>query len=174
MTVNLGPFSFALTFGTSIPPNAFDYNPRCLSRSLNDWVTTNYLNWTDIDDLLNAPTIIDFQTLLSGIPPSLATLGIHGAAHNCVGESLADFFASPQDPAFMLLHGQIDRLWTTWQAADETSRRYAINGSSSIYYATTTPEATLNTMLDWNVLGESRTMLEVMSPLAYDYCYKYT
>jgi tyrosinase len=173
LTLSLGPFDFGLAFGTSIPSNAFEYNPRCFSRNLNNYVASTYNNQTDVDNVLAASDIIEFQTLLGGAPPTLANLGVHGAGHCTIGTTMQDFFASPADPAFMVFHGQIDRLWTLWQAEDPNTRRYAINGSSTIWYAPTTPEVTLDTVLEFNVLGPKKTMLELMSPTEYDFCYQY-
>jgi hypothetical protein len=54
----------------------------------------------------------DFQTVMQG------GTGVHSAAHFTIGSDPGgDFYTSPGDPAFWLLHGQIDRVWTIWQVS---------------------------------------------------------
>lgn len=99
------------------PKNAqadgFGNNPRCLRRDLGPYLTKNYATYTNIASLITSyKNIGDFQTVMQG------GTGVHSAAHFTIGSDPGgDFYTSPGDPAFFLLHGQIDRVWTIWQVS---------------------------------------------------------
>jgi tyrosinase len=42
--------------------------------------------------------------------------GYHGVVHNWVGGTMSDITVSPADPLFFMHHGEIDRIWSVWQA----------------------------------------------------------
>jgi tyrosinase len=169
MTVRFGPFQFSEVFAGVPPANWTVSNPRCLTRDLNDWGVAEYLQQEDIDELLAYTTIGDFQYNINAVA---STAGLHGGGHFGIGGVMFDFFASPQDPAFWLHHGQLDRIWAKWQDSD-AGRRYLWNGTSSIFNANTTAPVYNGTILDFSVLGEPITVEEVANPLAGPYCYQY-
>ncbi|KAH8669038.1 hypothetical protein BX600DRAFT_549271 [Xylariales sp. PMI_506] len=169
MTVYFGPFQFAEVFAGVAPSNWTVSNPRCLTRDLNDWGVATYLNQSDIDALLAYDTIGDFQYYINAVGNSA---GLHGGGHYSVGGVMFDFFASPQDPAFYLHHGMLDRIWSQWQSAEE-GRRYVWNGTSSILNANTTAAVYNGTELDFGVLASKITVEEVADPLSGPYCYQY-
>ncbi|KAF7183614.1 hypothetical protein CNMCM7691_003893 [Aspergillus felis] len=174
-TVRLGPFNMSEAFLDSLRPTAFADNPRCLSRSLNSWVIDHFNNQVAVDRVLSTRTITEFQQAMQNFPFKKAfTLGPHDAGHRSLGKDMLDLFASPQDPAFMLHHGMVDRLWTMWQNTDEAGRRYALNGSSSSFYKVNTPPVTLDTTVEFGILDRPRTLVELMNPREYDYCYRYS
>ncbi|KAJ5644069.1 domain di-copper centre [Penicillium longicatenatum] len=174
MQTHLGPFSRNLASLTKIPAPGFDYNPRCLNRSLNDWVASHYSNTTIVSRLMAAPDINGFQMVMDHWPARPdGVLGVHGAGHFSLGATLQDLFASPQDPAFMLHHAMIDRVWAKWQDAD-ASRRNALNGTNVITNPPWASLVTLDTIMEWGVLDRPRPIHEVMSPKMNKYCYKYT
>ncbi|KAJ5565778.1 hypothetical protein N7535_007416 [Penicillium sp. DV-2018c] len=175
MEIHLGPFDRNLASFTEIPAPGFDYNPRCFNRSLNSFVSQNYDNETIVDRLLAATDIADFQTVMDHWPARPdGVLGVHGGGHFSLGATLQDLFASPQDPAFMLHHAMIDRLWSIWQAQDEWNRRYALNGTSTILNPPNGTIVTLETVMEFGVLGRSRSVGETMDPGRNGYCYSYT
>jgi tyrosinase len=160
---------------TELPPTAFDYNPRCFNRSLNNFVGSHYNNQTIVDRLLVSTDIIDFQTVMDHWPARPdGVLGVHGGGHFSLGATLQDLFASPQDPAFMLHHGMIDRLWAIWQSGDEKKRRHALNGTSSILNPPGGKPVTLETEMEFGVLDRPRSIGRVMDPTKDGYCYTYT
>ncbi|KAJ5141197.1 N-acetyl-6-hydroxytryptophan oxidase ivoB [Penicillium atrosanguineum] len=63
MKVHMGPFPGSLTSTTEIPAPRFEYNPRCLNRSLNDFVSSRYTNSTLVSTLMKASKIADFQMI---------------------------------------------------------------------------------------------------------------
>lgn len=87
---------------------------------------------------------------------------------------MADFFASPQDPSFMLHHAFIDKLWAEWQDQDPETRRYAVNGTTVIYDPPGAPVVTLDTMVEFGELCHPRKVEKIMHPLRNGYCYIYT
>jgi hypothetical protein len=126
-----------------------------------------------VDHLLASTDIIDFQWQVEAFPEGDSIVGVHGGGHYSLGEPMQDVFASPQDPAFMLHHSMIDRLWTSWQAMDEEKRRYALNGTSTIRMGSDTPPITLNTVLEFGTLDRPRKIRELLDPMENDYCYTY-
>ncbi|KAF7594647.1 hypothetical protein BBP40_008737 [Aspergillus hancockii] len=170
--VHLGPFNASQAQSYApIPPNAFDYNPRCLSRSLNPYLLSNYNNQSTVDRILAANSIVEFLAVLSPSDPNITNA--HGAGHGAVGGSMADFFSSPQDPSFMLHHAMIDRLWALWQDQDPANRRNAINGTIIIYDPPDAPLVTLDTPVEFGELAPSREVQKIMDPMKYGYCYVY-
>ncbi|KAL4889718.1 hypothetical protein BDV59DRAFT_195521 [Aspergillus ambiguus] len=172
--INMGPFNINQSYSDALPANAFAYNPRCLVRSLNDWIIQTYNNQTVVDLLLAAPDIIEFQNILGGFPDPPIPLGPHHTGHRSLGPDMLDFFASPQDPAFWLHHGMVDRLWTMWQGQDEMNRRFSLNGSSTTWCRTNTPEVTLDTTVEFGILDKPRRLYELMNPGTGMYRYSYT
>ncbi|KAJ5754005.1 uncharacterized protein N7511_008158 [Penicillium nucicola] len=175
MELHLGPFSRNLASFTEIPAPAFEYNPRCFNRSLNNFVSTNYNNETIVDRLLASTDIVDFQTVMDHWPANAeGVLGVHGGGHFSLGSTLQDLFASPQDPAFMLHHGMIDRLWSQWQARDERHRRFALNGTSTILNPPEGIRVTLDMDMEFGILDRPRSVRDAMDPTRAGYCYSYT
>lgn len=171
--LHLGPFETEDGYADNLRPDAFRYNPRCLTRSLNNYMATTFTNQECVNRLLESKDIIDFQETLDYNPTMTGIVGIHGGGHNTIGDVMSDFFASPQDPAFTLHHGMIDRLWAMWQAGN-VSRRHAMHGTSSIWNNPKTAPVTLDTVLEFGILGSPKTMRELMDPTAFNYCYRYT
>jgi tyrosinase len=170
-TVTFGPFDFSLVF-TGLPSNWSSPTPHCMTRDLNNWSLATFCNRTSVAGLLSAPTIGHFQDMLNS--QKLGTdRGIHGGGHLAVGGTMFDFFASPQDPAFFLHHGQIDRLWSMWQAADPVVRRFQFEGTSTIFNAESTPQVSNSTVLTFGILGPDRLLEEMQDPMAGPYCYVY-
>ncbi|KAJ5683502.1 N-acetyl-6-hydroxytryptophan oxidase ivoB [Penicillium macrosclerotiorum] len=172
--VHMGPFSRELTSLTEIPAPGFDYNPRCLNRSLNNFVSSHYNNASQVTRLLDATDIVDFQTVMDHWPPRPdGVLGLHGGGHYSLGATLQDLFSSPQDPAFMLHHAMIDRLWAMWQNGGE-GRRDALNGTNVILNPPWAERVTLDMVMEFGILDEPRRVREVMDPLADGFCYAYS
>ncbi|KAF7717663.1 Uncharacterized protein PECH_002957 [Penicillium ucsense] len=173
--VHLGPFSRDLTSFTDIPSPGFEYHPHCLNRSLNNFVSSNYDNETVVSRLLSSTDISDFQLVLDHWPARPdGVLGPHGGGHFSLGSTMQDLFASPQDPAFMLHHGMIDRLWAMWQSKDERHRRYALNGTATILNPPWGKPVALDTVMEFGVLDQPCQIKEVMDPMGHGLCYKYT
>lgn len=175
MEIHMGPFSRNIVSFTELPAPGFDYNPRCLNRSLNNFVSTNYNNETIVDRLLAATNMSDFQTVMDFWPARPdGVLGVHGGGHFSLGATLQDLFTSPQDPAFMLHHGMIDRLWSIWQSQDERNRRFALNGTDAILNPPNSTQVTLGMMMEFGVLDRARSVGETMDPTCHGYCFSYT
>ncbi|RDX44388.1 Di-copper centre-containing protein [Lentinus brumalis] len=172
-TVNFGPFDTALAFDLEMPPNWQADTSRCLVRDLNTHISSRFGNQQVVDRLLSGCNIEEFQGNLTSFPTTLKGFGPHGGGHLSLGDTMADFFASPADPAFYLHHAQVDRMYTIWQKIDPEHRRYALNGTLTFGYKNDTPEATVDTILDWGVLGKPKKIGEIMDPMGGDYCYRY-
>lgn len=159
------------------PPHAFAYTPRCLTRNLNNYIAQSFTSQCDVDRLLSSPNISTLQHNMDvSVWPDLRRAGImgpHAAAHMQLGRAMDDFWTAPQEPAFMLHHAMVDRVWTLWQAQDPENRQYALNGTSTMLNPPDTPEVDLDTQVTWGSLGENKTLLELMSTEAYEFCYEY-
>lgn len=104
-------------------------------------------------------------------------LGVHLGGHYSTGPVLGDFFASPADPVFWLLHAQLDRLWWQWQSAgngwDRIFGRNALSGGNTTVNIPPSPNVTLDYVMNWDVLStKAKTIREVMD--VREYCYQYT
>ncbi|GAB1190953.1 hypothetical protein APSETT444_000121 [Aspergillus pseudonomiae] len=155
LVVHMGPFSPTLARSYApIPDNAYDYNPRCLSRSLSPAVLGMLNNQARVDRMQASTTIRDWLAVMS--PSESDQAGSHGGGHRSVGGSMADFFASPQDPSFMLHHAFIDRLWAQWQDQDPVNRRNALNGTTVIYDPPGAPFVRLDTLVEFGQLSRPR------------------
>jgi tyrosinase len=163
--------------GDVFPDNAFAYTPRCLTRNLNSFMSQSFTSQKDVDRLLSSPNITALQHNIDvSVWPTLSEAGImgpHAAAHMQLGRAMDDFWTAPQEPTFMLHHAMVDRIWTLWQEQDPKNRQYALNGTSTIMNAPTTPEVHLDTELTWGSLSLSKRLRELMSTKAYDFCYVY-
>ncbi|KAB8236503.1 tyrosinase family protein [Aspergillus alliaceus] len=171
--VHLGPFNASLAQSYApIPANAFDYKPRCLTRSFNPYFISNYNNQSTIDKMLAARNMVEFLSVMSPSDPNI--IAAHGAGHRTVGGVMSDLFVSPQDPSFMLHHAMIDRLWAQWQDQDPVNRRNALNGTTIIFDPPDAPLVTLDTPVEFGELAHSREVQKIMDPTKHGYCYVYT
>lgn len=168
MTVNMGPFTEG-DLVTGLPANWSDYTPRCLHRDLNDPAITTFNNKHNVDFLLAQPGIGSFSNYMDGNGPDL---GPHHSGHLAAGPALLDVFASPADPAFMLHHGMIDKVWSIWQEADPT-RLYTYSGTSTIFNQPTTPLVYNDTLIFFGVLGDTIAVKETVNTMSGRYCYRY-
>ncbi|KAL5338566.1 tyrosinase central domain protein [Aspergillus crustosus] len=174
--VNLGPFSFSDAYAHApLPENAFAYNPRCLQRNLQPAVLAAFNDGTAVERMLSAPDINGFLAVLD--PSTPGVMGAHGGGHDSIGPTMADVFASPQDPVFMLHHGNVDRLWAVWQRGsdrwEEEGRVWALNGTSVMGNPAGEVLVGLKTVVEFGVLGRGRMLGELMDVESKEYCYRY-
>lgn len=158
--VTNGPFkSMTLNLG---PGPLLDFNPRCLSRSINPTMA-NYLTYANIAPLWNTTRYNDFRIVTEGNLKNLAKLSLtfHGAGHFVVGGEADDFMSSNAEPLFYLHHTFLDFLWSKWQSMDPTGARYWEIGGPQIPF-TVTPEVTLDFPIDLGACGASIPIRQVM------------
>ncbi|KAH8651636.1 hypothetical protein BGZ60DRAFT_473728 [Tricladium varicosporioides] len=173
MTVNLGPIG--LSTGVPGPDGGFGYNPRCLKRDVGPWPSQTWCNYTRIFTLMaQTPTIKDFLDNLMG-PAGSGDLGPHGGGHFTIaGDPGADVFTSPGDPAFYLHHGQVDRMWTLWQALDPSTRQYALSGTNTMLNNPPSANTTLDDVINLGYAGGVPLPIrDVMSTTKGPFCYIY-
>ncbi|KAK3682836.1 hypothetical protein B0T22DRAFT_445004 [Podospora appendiculata] len=180
MTVNMGPVSLALPGGAtaSNPDGPLAYNPRCLKRDLTDAINSAFSNATATLALLTqTSTVADFQMQMQGIPGT-GNIGVHGGGHYSFGgDPGRDVFVSPGDPAFYLLHGNIDRTWWMWQMQDPAARVHsaaAVGGTVTFLNNPPSANATVEDWVDYEyAAGPARKLGELMSTVAGPFCYVY-
>lgn len=97
-------------------PRADGYgdNPRCHRRDVNNFFTKDYLKPSDLlKHITSSHNISKFQDELQMTTPTIAALHI-GGHFSIWGDPGGDVFVSPNEPAFWLHHGQLDRHWWMW------------------------------------------------------------
>ncbi|KAF2840994.1 Di-copper centre-containing protein [Patellaria atrata CBS 101060] len=109
------------------------YNPRCLRRDINPYVSSRWNRDIDaVNLILQNPDIAAFQSRMQGDFPA-GFAGVHTGGHFTIGgDPGGDLFASPGDPAFYLHHANIDRTWWTWQNMDIAKRTLALAGNTTL------------------------------------------
>jgi tyrosinase len=101
-------------------------------------------------------------------------LGIHPAAHKYIGGDLYDFYTSPSDPVFFLLHSQVDRLWALWQGQDYAARKDQVGGTVTFRNLPPSENATLSSVLRFDQsVGEDVTFKDTVSSVENAFCYVY-
>ena len=185
-TVNLGPVASR----PQGPDAGLGYNPRCLTRDLRPGFS-NSTKPTDVTQLIANST--DLGSFYGDID---SPTGIHGAGHFTIGGLAQDGYASAGDPAFYLLHGQIDRLWTLWQFMDPAERMRQVYGTqtanngessidahvpydsismltSSLLLEPPSANVTLSTDIGFGVLAPKQPYDRLVSPIDGPFCYMY-
>lgn len=170
-TMNIIPTSVLLR-GGPLPPNAFDYNPQCLTRDLNTYVAQRWTNYTAQAQLLAAPNLATFESLING-SPARGELGLHSGAHFTMGNPAANLFASVQDPIWFPLHAYLDNLYTTWQNS-HPDIALSLTGTGTALNTPPSPNVTLDSYEpDWNYFFPTVQVRELMSTTAGPFCYRY-
>ncbi|EAW24774.1 putative polyphenol monooxygenase [Aspergillus fischeri NRRL 181] len=170
---NMGPLNFhdLDELYRPLDPSAFRYNPRCLMRSFNARPLHRFAGADAVQQILAAQTIQEFLAVLD--PSTAGRLGAHAAVHVALGPTMGDVFSSVQDPAFFLHHAMVDRLWGMWQDAGP-ERRYALNGTAWMFDPPWATDVTVDTVVEFGVLGGPRKIADLMDPLGGEYCYIYS
>jgi tyrosinase len=166
-TINLGPVAATDPEPPWNPqPDGMGYNPRCLRRDISNYLTSRYAKTSDIVNLItNYNDIAGFQRKMQ------AEDGVHGAGHFTAG---ADFYSSPGDPVFWLLHSMIDRVWYIWQVQDLENRLQVIAGGTQMEGGGRAQ--TLEDPIDLgvvNVDGKVWKIKELVSTVDGPFCYTY-
>ncbi|SPQ26437.1 88c663b0-d9d2-428b-889e-92a8e620b601 [Thermothielavioides terrestris] len=166
--VRLGPVGYE----PKGPDGGLGYNPRCLTRDLSPEFSkgTRPSAVTALvdgckDDL---GCVNEEMDMAGGVPG-----GIHASGHWQVGLHALDVYASPSDPVFWLHHTQVDRVWTIWQGQNIEGRTRQVWGTSTAANIPPTPNVTLDTMMDFGVLGPAKSIRQLVSPVEGEYCYMY-
>jgi tyrosinase len=89
------------------PADGYGDNPRCHRRDVN-MKPDNLLK-----QITSSPDILTFQNTLQNTDPTVAALHV-GGHFSIWGDPGGDVFVSPNEPAFWLHHGQLDRHWWMW------------------------------------------------------------
>ncbi|CAG8981214.1 hypothetical protein HYALB_00013818 [Hymenoscyphus albidus] len=152
MSVNLGPRGAPIADG-------LQYNPRCLSRNFrNDAVATS-LTYGAIQSVLEQPDLQSLSTQMS------VSNGLHGNGHLSQGGLQDDLWTSALDPSFHFHHAAVDRVWSIWQAQNQTERVQEISDTRTIM--------NLDDIVDLGYSGGRFTIGELSSTIDGPFCYIY-
>ncbi|KXX76751.1 Tyrosinase [Madurella mycetomatis] len=183
MTVHLGPVSPAVDPAPPRNPRADGYgdNPRCLRRDISNYLSSRYTRTEDIVSLItNSQNIATFQNVMQGagggfggFGGAAGGIGVHAGGHFTIaGDPGGDFYTSPNDPAFWVHHGMIDRAWTIWQSLDLAARTQVIAGGSSMMGFGR--QQSLDDLVDLGVVGEKVYRIrDLVSSVDGPFCYVY-
>ncbi|PQE10613.1 hypothetical protein CJF32_00009729 [Rutstroemia sp. NJR-2017a WRK4] len=174
--VQTGPFAKPVApLADPAPPrnprsDGFGDNPRCLRRDLGPYLTSNYATTSIIASLITTHNSIGpFQDAMQIGSPQ----GVHGAAHFTIGSDPGgDFYTSPNDPAFWLLHGMIDRVWYIWQIQDLQNRMQVISGGTNMFGGGAQQKLTDVVNIS-NVATKTWMLKDLMSVVDGPFCYVY-
>ncbi|KAF2432267.1 Di-copper centre-containing protein [Tothia fuscella] len=180
-TVNIGPIA---KLWLEVPDNSqLDgraYNPRCIRRDVNAYVSSHSTTDTNITDLITqSTTFSSFQKTLESTGDPLANpgvLGVHAGGHYTHGgDPGGDFFMSPGDPVFWLHHAGIDRYWWMWQNYLAPKKRtMEIGLTMTMFDDPPSRNGTLEDVMDFGVIGGRNVRVgDVMSSLKGEFCYVY-
>lgn len=152
-------------------------NPRPFRRDVGPGVNMRFANYTTVLNLLRAPDIDAFRLVSEGIKDTIE-IGPHGGGHYVMGgDPGGDVFTSPNDPAFFVHHGQMDRMWALFQEMDPDTRHKDLG--SGLYAHQTwwnAPPSDLTSMdevLDLGYAAGNITIREVMDTTKGPFCYFY-
>ncbi|PVH96843.1 Di-copper centre-containing protein [Periconia macrospinosa] len=168
-TISLGPVALE----TIDPNNVFGLkpNPRCLQRNFDPKSSIGFLTWANATKVIGSPDIAQHRNNMD--------LLWHKNSHTFIGKDGADPFSTTNDPAFYLLHAQIDRLYAMWQGQDLENRKYAIDGNRTFmgipleYAPDVQPSlAQIEDVMDLG-LGVKPTVKETMSATENGMCFMY-
>ncbi|KAK3383479.1 hypothetical protein B0T24DRAFT_688013 [Lasiosphaeria ovina] len=175
VTVRLGPVSPAIDPAPPANPRAdgFGDNPRCLRRDISNYLTSRYARTQDIVSLITSSKDIGtFQTAMQAVGPG-SGMGVHNAGHFTIaGDPGGDFYTSPNDPAFWVHHGMIDRTWSIWQTQNFSTRQLVISGGTSMMGFGKLQ--TLDDPIDLDVVGDKVWKIrDLVSTVDGPFCYVY-
>ncbi|KAF9638021.1 Tyrosinase [Lasiodiplodia theobromae] len=174
-TVNLGPVSSTMPGIEPNPqPDGLGYNPRCLRRDINQYISSSWTKDNDTAWLIREHDDIGtFQRWMQGVISS-KFFGVHAGGHMTIGgDPGGDLFASPGDPAFYLHHAQIDRVWWIWQNLDPTRRTHTIAGTITIENTPPSRNGTLDDLIDLGVNAPAMRLGDALSTVEGPFCYVY-
>ncbi|KLU86915.1 hypothetical protein MAPG_05922 [Magnaporthiopsis poae ATCC 64411] len=159
------------------PMGGLGENPRPWTRDVGPAINVRFANYTTLRDMLRTPDIDAFRSLSEG-PQNSLEIGPHAAGHSVISSDPGDdIYDSPNDPAFYVHHGMVDRMWAMWQQLDPTTRHSELGtGAYSHQTWANVPESNLTSMdevIDLGYSGGKITIRELMDTTDGPFCYFY-
>ncbi|KAI5295770.1 hypothetical protein KEM56_005571 [Ascosphaera pollenicola] len=176
MVVNLGPVAAGMD-GVKNNGTGKDYNPRCLRRDINPYLSKGWLRHTDLARLITKNDdynsfVVKMMGSFMGTSPK--DFNVHTAGHSVIGgDPGSDLYTSPGDPAFWLHHGQIDRTWWIWQNQNPGERLYDLSGTHTIFNTPPSAKVLLNESVNLGVNSHPRVIGTMMDTMTGPFCYYY-
>jgi len=162
-----------LISGQPLPNNTYAYNASCIIRDLNQYVAQTYTNLDLVLNTTHAPSAADLEYDLNGVIGG-SSLGVHSAGHFTVGGFMNSIHVSVQDPIWWALHTNIDRIYTSWQAANPEIAA-ELYGTMTANNAPPSDNVTLDTIEpDWGYFDSSAIPVKnLISTTSGPFCYTY-
>lgn len=161
-----------LISGQPLPPTAYNYNASCLIRDLNQYVDSTYCNTALVEQTVHSASAADLENNMNGVIGG-STLGVHSAGHFTVGGFMDSIHVSVQDPVWWALHANIDRIYTSWQAANPAIADQ-LYGTMTANNAPPSANVTLDSLEpDWGYFQGSVPVRDLIYTNAGPFCYTY-
>ena len=173
MNYTMAPIPVSVVLkGQDLPPTAFDNQPTCITRDLNEYIAMTRTSFNLWDQAVHAPNMSIFSDLMDGVLGS-RSLGLHPAAHFVVGSPASNLFVSPQDPVWYPMHAMLDYTFWTWQR-NNPNVAMQIVGTETAINIPPSPNVTLDSYEpDWGYLFPSVQVRDLMHTTAGPFCYRY-
>lgn len=160
------------------------FRPHCLSRGFEDGSElANHGIWFNPAAIETLLRVDDYEAFNLGledgphiaIPRSIrgdfslltAPSGMYGYANSDIHIDITNW---NRDPVFFLHHGQLDRLWWTWQGMDERKRRRVYSGKTS---HNSSKDASLDDIIPMGGLAPDTTVGNIIDTQSGVLCYRY-
>lgn len=162
-----------LISGAALPNTTYNYNASCIIRDLNQYVAQTWTNLTDVLTTVASPDAATLEYNLNGVIGG-SSLGVHSAGHFTIGGFMDSIHVSVQDPIWWALHTNIDRIYTSWQAANPAAAA-ELYGTMTANNAPPSANVTLDTIEpDWGYFDNSAIPVkDLISTTAGPFCYSY-
>jgi tyrosinase len=175
MVVTLGPSTRFYPHMPQVPPNpradALGSNPRCIRRDVNPRIMAYARANVTAPLIAGSPDMDAFQSEFQ------RPLGVHAAGHLSIGgDPGGDFFVGTSDPLFYLHHGEVDRVYWTWQNHGLPERWSAVAGTVTMRNEPPSRNGTLDDVIDVGHLGPQARLGELTSTMGGFgglFCYLY-
>lgn len=100
-------------------------------------------------------------------------MGCHGGGHAGIGGHANNPIISPNDPAFWLTHGQLDRVYWIWQMLDLDDRR-DVHGTGTVFNIPPSPNVTVEDTIDILPHAGPKKIKDLMNSVGgTPFCYVY-
>ncbi|KAK6863645.1 hypothetical protein PG995_000173 [Apiospora arundinis] len=112
-------------------PDRFRVNygpdPGCLKRDFVPWIFNSFADPKLVEEVLDQPDYASFARTIEKVPTFDAP-NVHGSGHFGIGGVLGTIGNAENNPLFYLHHGNLDRIFWTWQQKDLETRLNQVGG----------------------------------------------
>ncbi|KAH7308410.1 hypothetical protein B0I35DRAFT_453722 [Stachybotrys elegans] len=172
----IGPIAAGMS-GMEPPVASFhEYNPHCIRRDLSPHVSSRFFTTANLLNLTMgdaSKTSKSFQDEFNGRPQDNGFMRLHSAGHYTINGENTDIYTSVNDPAFVLHHAMIDKVFWMWQVLHPAESR-KVAGTLTLQNNPPLGNATIYDPLIMGVNADTRMIHELMGTMdGTSLCYIY-